>query len=148
MDPEQRRRVRVAHTSGPVDAASSRLLPPPQVGTAAALAGPSAGPTFEDVDARALRLVEWAEEEAAYVRTHDLSLFSREDVAGRDAFADEGLYELLPRLHADAAALRLGCGGGPLWERTRGLCEQAAAAVQAYYLLWSRTKAKGSAASS
>jgi hypothetical protein len=96
--------------------------------------------SFADVQARARRLVEWAQEESEYLRTHDVGLFSPADVEGRTGFADEGLYELLPALQADAARLRAACGRGPLWTATRALCDQAAEAVQTYYLLWQRLR--------
>ena len=123
------------------DAASAVVPAPPDVG-----AGVSGGAawasrvTFADVDARARRLVDWAREESQYLRTHAVGLFSPADVDGRTAFADEGLYVLLPRLHADAARLRLACGRGPLWSVTKELCDQAADEVQQYYALWQRLR--------
>lgn len=95
---------------------------------------------FADVDARARRLVEWAADESAYVRRHPVGVFSPADRSGRDAFADEALYELLPRLLRDAWQLRADCGDGPLWARTKALCEQASRDVQAYYLLWTASR--------
>lgn len=91
---------------------------------------------FADVDARARRLIVWSAEESEYLRSHDVTVFSPSDRAGRDYFADESLYELLPRLRGDAAQLRLECGPGPLSARTKKLIDQAARDVQAYYELW------------
>lgn len=95
---------------------------------------------FADVDSRARRLIGWAHEESEYLRTHDVGLFSPGDVAGRNGYADEGLYELLPALQADAARLRAACGRGPLWSATKALCDQAAQDVQSYYALWQRLR--------
>lgn len=92
--------------------------------------------TFADVDARARRLVGWAEEEAHYIRTHAVALFNDVDREGRDTFADEGLYQLLPNLNRDAGLLYSSCGAGPMWSRTNALCRQASQAVQSYYQLW------------
>lgn len=115
----------------------------PRVGVAPGRGAPRrrpAPPTFLDVDSRAHRLLAWAAEESAYVRSHDVLLFSRQDVDGRTRFADEGLYELLPRLNEDAARLRYSCGPGPLTQATLALCERASAAVQDYYLLWQQMR--------
>lgn len=91
---------------------------------------------FDDVHRRARRLVQWAQEESRYLHSHDVALFSDDDVLGRDRFADEGLYELLPQLLADAATLRLHCGRGVLWQEIKVAVEEAADGVQRYYLLW------------
>ncbi len=138
-----RSQLDVRRTQEPVEPASITLPVQPYVGghgrTAPVISAAPLVP-FGDVDARARRLVEWAQEESAYLRTHDVGLFSPADVQGRTGFANEGLYELLPALQADLARLRAACGRGPMWRATSALCDQAAEAVQSYYLLWQRLR--------
>lgn len=141
-------RVVVRHTgTTTLDAASADVPPTPQIGAGGSVSGRRAAQTsvdvpptrsvrFDDVMARACRLLQWADEETQYLRTHDVGLFSPDDVRGRNGFADEGLYKLVPRLLNDAAALRLHCGRGVLWDEVRETTERAACAVQAYYRLW------------
>jgi hypothetical protein len=148
VDAEQQSRdpvsqLYVRRAPEPVEPASITLPVQPYVGghggTAPVVSAAPLVP-FSDVDTRARRLVEWSREESEYLRTHDVGLFSPADVEGRTAFADQGLYELLPALQADVARLRAACGRGPLWTATRALCDQAAEAVQTYYLLWQRLR--------
>lgn len=121
------------------DPASTEVQPTLKVGSGGKLAGRrrvDPRVRFDDVLERAQRLVQWAGEESRYLRTHDVSLFSSEDVRGRDGFADEGLYDLLPRLLEDAATLRFHCGRGVMWDEIRAATRTASEAVQDYYLLW------------
>lgn len=149
MEPEQQREQNAPpplYVKGgqlPVEPASITLPVLPYVGgnaRSAPVVQVAPLPSFGNVDQRARRLIAWAREESAYLRTHDVGFFSAADVAGRTGFADEGLYELLPALQADMARLRAACGPGPMWRATRALCDQAAEAVQGYYLLWQRLR--------
>ena len=97
-------------------------------------------PSFDDLDARAERLIQWADEETRYLAGHEVRLFRAEDVQGRTRYAEEGLYELLPRLNADAARLRAACGRGLLWDRTWALCQEASRDVQAYCSTWEQAR--------
>lgn len=111
-------------------------VPPEDRGAAGPPPGGDDRVTFEEVRARAERLRDWAADEVRYLDEHDVATFTGEDRRGRDTYADEGLYELLPALRLDAAALRLRCGRGPLWEGTRALVREAGDEIQAYHARW------------
>lgn len=138
--PTRRGSLQVAHVDGPVNVSGTQLPTSPRTGGNARGVPAAVPASFADVEARARRLLDWAREESAYVRSHDVSLFSPQDVAGRNWYADEALYELLPRLLSDVARLRLACGRGVLWDHTRRLGHESSEAVQAYCLLWQQTR--------
>lgn len=120
-------------------ATSIDVEPAPDTGSGGALPRTATGTApvrFDDVLARSRRLRRWAEDESTYVRNHDVRLFSGGDIVGRNGFADEGLYELLPQLLCDVALLRLYCGRGVLWDQVQAAGEEASRAVQDYYRLW------------
>jgi len=134
-------RVRKA---APANSSPTAVAPPPNERSGSrggwAFPGPRAAVSFGEVNLRARRLIEWSAEETAYLQSHVVALFSRADVEGRTYFADEGLYDLLPRLRRDAWMLRAACGIGAMSEETDDLCRRAARAVQEYYRLWVRLR--------
>jgi len=129
-----------------------RRLPPEQAARAAVTstrtsgqgegsAGPAVPTGIPAIAQRAERLIEWAAEESRYLRANDVATFSAADRHGRQGFADEALYELLPAVRTDTARLRVLCGRGPLTDGLAELVKRAGYAVQAYCALWAQLRA-------
>lgn len=135
--------VRVRHADvAELQLTAAKVPARDEVGQGGAAHGRGHAPssTVEDVVARAQRLREWAAEESGYVSTHSAAFFSPVDVSGRDSFADEGLYDLLPRLRRDAGRLRSAIGPGPMATTMAEVVAGAGVAVQAYVVLWRRLR--------